>query len=302
MSEHNTNGVDDERQEIMNELDSLKDRLIKLKCQEQLVVDEEEAIQARITKLQKQTETLGDKDVTKQMESVLSLRPSQTPLLLSLSLGKARFILPERQRLRYKKEYEQFKLTSIGMHFVISAVQLFHSSLFIDAVTNFHLVYYYSTLTLREHIMVANGSHIRFWWRLHHYLCVVIAGVLLIWPNGAARQSMRTPLIHFAIFVSAVQVLQYRYQMRRLYKLRALNRVGPMETTTESATVHVKNDLAFLLPFLLFMHGWQFWLARRFWGCAAMDGSTWHVRTLATLFFMIGGGNLTAVLYTALHK
>lgn len=294
--------IEDEREDIVKELDLLKERLIKLKYQEQQVVDEEEAIQAKLLKLQKQIDS-KDKDLVKTLGSVVALRPSVTPLLLTLSLGRARFVLPEKQRIRYKQEYEQFKLHSIGMTFIISAIQLFHSSLFFDAIANFHLVYYYSVLTLREHIMVANGSHIRFWWRLHHYLCVVIAGVLLIWPNGPARQSMRYPLIHFGMFVSAVQVLQYRYQMRRLYTLRALNRVGPMETTTESATVHVKNDLAFLLPFLLFGHGWQFWLARRFMQCAGeCPAATWHVPALACLFLMIGAGNLTAVLVTALAK
>lgn len=293
---------DTERVELEKELESLRDRLVRLKSQEQQVVDEEESIHAKLTKLQKQIDP-SDKDLVRQVESVIFLRPLETPLLLTISLGRARFVLPERQRLRYKQEYEQFKLHSIGMHFVISAIQLFHSSLFFDAIANFHLVYYYSVLTLREHIMVANGSHIRFWWRLHHYLCVVIAGVLLIWPNGVARQSMRLPLIHFAMFVSAVQVLQYRYQMRRLYTLRALNRVGPMETTTESATVHVKSDLAFLLPFLLFGHGWQFLLAKRFLECAGeCSASTWHVPALAVLFLMIGAGNLTAVLVTALAK
>jgi hypothetical protein len=46
-------------------------------------------------------------------------------------------------------------------------------------------------------------------------------------------------------------MLQYQYQMKRLYALRAMSRVALMQTTTESAAVHVMTSLAFLLPFLL---------------------------------------------------
>lgn len=51
--------------------------------------------------------------------------------------------------------------------------------------------------------------------------------------------------------LAVLQMLQYQYQMRRLYALRAMSRVAPMQTTTESSTVHVMTSLAFLLPFLI---------------------------------------------------
>jgi hypothetical protein len=300
MTDQHTNGTQEERDEVLKELDKLEERLAKLRVKEQELVDEEAFIGARIAKLQKQVKTLSDEDLATKMEWVLSLRPLQAPLFLSLCLGKARFFLPDPQRLLYKEEYEKVKLKNAWLLFAISVTRLFYSSLFTDALAYFHLLYYYSMLILREQIMVVNGSRNRFWLQLHHYLGAMINGVLLICPNDTARQSMRNPLLHFAIYFSAVQVLQYRYQMRRLDRLRALNRVCSRERTTRSATIDSKNDFSFLLPFILSLYGWQFWLARRFWDFAG--GSTWHARTLAALFLMLGSGNLMAVIYSLIDK
>ena len=113
-------------------------------------------------------------------------------------------------------------------------------------MTNFLLLYAYSTITVREHILLVNGSNIRTWWIIHHLLCIFLSGTLLIWPASQAYHNSRTLLITFSIYIAAVQAMQYRYQMSRLYVLRSLSKVGPMDTTTESAQVHVKNNLAFL--------------------------------------------------------
>lgn len=124
-------------------------------------------------------------------------------------------------------------------------------STLLDMMTNFLLLYAYSTITVREHILLVNGSNIRTWWIIHHLLCIFLSGTLLIWPASQAYHNSRTLLITFSIYIAAVQAMQYRYQMSRLYVLRSLSKVGPMDTTTESAQVHVKNNLAFLMPFLI---------------------------------------------------
>jgi TMPIT-like protein len=35
---------------------------------------------------------------------------------------------------------------------------------------------------LRENILKANGSNIRTWWVVHHYLSIAVSLVLLLWP------------------------------------------------------------------------------------------------------------------------
>lgn len=146
------------------------------------------------------------------------------------------------------------KTAGTAAHLFLSVLQLFVSSPILDSIANFVLLSLYSTMTIREHILIVNGSHIRFWWVVHHYLCVAIAGTMLIWPGGQYYQEIRTTLTCFAIYIAAVQILQYRYQIGRLYTLRALARVDPMETTTDAENLHLSTDLYILLPFLFIGH------------------------------------------------
>lgn len=170
-------------------------------------------------------------------------------------MGSAKLILPDRERLLYKASYERFKVFATVTHLLLSLILLLiRDHPWLDAASNFFLLYAYSTMTLREHILRLNGSAMQAWWIWHHYLCVVLAGVLVVWPHGATYYRMRNHLLLFMVYIAAVQILQYRYQMGRLYTLRAISRVGPMQTTTDSASVHIFNSLGFLLPFLLLGH------------------------------------------------
>lgn len=188
----------------------------------------------------------------KELEALENLFPRKPHVVLQWSLGSANFSLPEATKLRYKTEYESFKLTFTGFNFVISLLNLFviHVA-WVDMLHYFFLLYTYSTITLREHILQVNGSRIRTWWLFHHYLSIALTGTLLIWPDGPTLAAFRTQFLVFNLYISSVQYLQYRYQMSRLYTLRALSKIGPMDVTTDSAQVHVRNNLTFLLPFLI---------------------------------------------------
>ncbi|KAL1376669.1 hypothetical protein pipiens_016766, partial [Culex pipiens pipiens] len=76
----------------------------------------------------------------------------------------------------------------------------------------FLLVWYYCTLTIRESILKVNGSRIKGWWRLHHFISTASAGVLLIWPQGEPWQLFRTQFMYFNVYISLVQYMQFGYQ------------------------------------------------------------------------------------------
>ena len=124
-------------------------------------------------------------------------------------------------------------------------------STLLDMMTNFLLLYAYSTITVREHILL--GQWLKYSHMVDHSSHIVhfFVGDTADMACQQAYHRTRTLLITFSIYIAAVQALQYRYQMSRLYVLRSLAKVGPMDTTTESAQVHVKNNLAFLMPFLI---------------------------------------------------
>ncbi|CDQ74012.1 unnamed protein product [Oncorhynchus mykiss] len=80
----------------------------------------------------------------------------------------------------YKDEYEKFKLylTVILLLFAFMCY-CFVSYRFVDAILNFLLVWYYCTLTVRESILISNGSRIKGWWVFHHYVSAFLSGVML---------------------------------------------------------------------------------------------------------------------------
>lgn len=66
----------------------------------------------------------------------------------------------------------------------------------------FLLVWYYCTLTIRESILKVNGSRIKGWWRLHHFISTVVAGILLIWPQNQPWEEFRHTFMWFIAYIS----------------------------------------------------------------------------------------------------
>lgn len=69
-------------------------------------------------------------------------------------------------------------------------------------LTQRNFLRYYCTLTIRESILKVNGSRIKGWWRLHHFISTVCAAVLLIWPQGEPWQLFRTQFMCFNVYIS----------------------------------------------------------------------------------------------------
>ncbi|KAJ8312482.1 hypothetical protein KUTeg_009855 [Tegillarca granosa] len=79
----------------------------------------------------------------------------------------------------------------------------------VDAVLHFLFVWYYCTLTIRENILIVNGSR----------------------PDGYTYQAFRTQGTIFSLYLSCMYVLQFFYQRGSLYRLRALGQGHEMDLT-----------------------------------------------------------------------
>ncbi|CAH2222555.1 transmembrane 120A [Pelobates cultripes] len=165
-----------------------------------------------------------------EMESFL---PKKNGLYLSLVLGNVNVTLLSKQaKFAYKDEYEKFKLYLTMILIVLSFICRFLlNSRVADAVFNFLLVWYYCTLTIRESILINNGSRIKGWWVLNHYVSTFLSGVMLTWPDGLMYQMFRNQYLSFSMYQSFVQFLQYYYQSGCLYRLRALGERHNMDLT-----------------------------------------------------------------------
>jgi len=131
----------------------------------------------------------------------------------------------------------------------------------LDAVYHFLLVWYYCTLTIRESILVTNGSDIQFWWRLHHFISTVCSCIILIWPSTHSYKIFRQQHYIFSLYISYVQVLLYYYQKGLLYRLRALGDSDVLQTTIEGFQSWMLRGLTFLVPFLFIGYLFQLYNA-----------------------------------------
>lgn len=105
-------------------------------------------------------------------------------------------------RFKYKDEYEKFKLILSMIAVIMALLNFLIRFRPLELSYIFLLVWYYCTLTIRESILKVNGSRIRGWWRLHHFLSTVAAGILLIWPDNESWSVFRNQFMIFNVYIS----------------------------------------------------------------------------------------------------
>uniref|UniRef100_A0A9J8AP84 Transmembrane protein 120B n=1 Tax=Cyprinus carpio carpio TaxID=630221 RepID=A0A9J8AP84_CYPCA len=236
------------------------------------------------------------------MESYL---PKKNGLYLNLVLGNVNVTLLSNQaKFAYKDEYEKFKLymTIILMFGAVTCLFLFNYRV-TDEIFNFLLVWYYCTLTIRESILMSNGSRIKGWWVSHHYVSTFLSGVMLTWPEGPMYQMFRSQFLAFSIYQSCVQFLQYYYQSGCLYRLRALGERNQLDLTVEGFQSWMWRGLTFLLPFLFFGHFWQLYNAVTLFKLSSRDDcKEWQVFMLALTFLILFLGNFLTTLKVVHQK
>ncbi|KAL5031822.1 hypothetical protein BDV3_000993 [Batrachochytrium dendrobatidis] len=235
--------------------------------------------------------------------------PYPAGLILRLALGpNAPVILrPLKRRLTYKKDYEIFKLyMTLASLVIVVTCLVTHGNRILDAVYEFFILYYYCTLVLREHILVVNGSRIRRWWFGHHYLSIILSGVVLIWPQSSNYQKFRPMFLWFCLFLCMLQYLQYRYQRKRLYALVALDKARPMDTVIGDGVPSQAVDREFMVltPFLIIGQLWQIVISYRLFEMHVFDplNCEWQVLAVSALFGILGCGNILVTAKTIFSK
>uniref|UniRef100_I3LEI2 Transmembrane protein 120A n=1 Tax=Sus scrofa TaxID=9823 RepID=I3LEI2_PIG len=125
--------------------------LVLKKCKHSLPSEAEEAAQELESQIKERQGLFFD------MEAYL---PKKNGLYLSLVLGNVNVTLLSKQaKFAYKAEYEKFKLyLTIILILVSFTCRFLLNSRVTDAAFNFLLVWYYCTLTIRESILINNGS------------------------------------------------------------------------------------------------------------------------------------------------
>uniref|UniRef100_A0AAQ5YES0 Transmembrane protein 120A n=1 Tax=Amphiprion ocellaris TaxID=80972 RepID=A0AAQ5YES0_AMPOC len=237
-------------------------------------------------------------DAFSEMEAFLPKKNGAVVKLIIIIL------FPSLTRFAYKDEYEKFKLILTVILFVFSfTCRFLFSYRALDALFNFLLVWYYCTLTIRESILITNGSRIKGWWVFQHYLSTFLSGVMLTWPEGALYQMFRNQFLTYCLYQSFVQFLQYYYQSGCLYRLRALGERHNMDLTVEGFQSWMWRGLTFLLPFLFFGHFWQLYNSITLFKMFQLpECKEWQVAMCSCSYMVLFMGNFFTTLGVVYQK
>jgi len=285
--------VDDVKGIQRRVMDSIVHQRYSLKqLQDVLKRSEKNASEAEATRLREISQQIADrKNQFREMEDVL---PHNNGIYLRIVLGSVNVsLLSKHDKYKYKEDYERFKLYVTCISLLLAVVLLFLWYRVTDAAFQFLLVWYYCTLTIREHILKVNGSRIKGWWIMHHFISTVSAGIILIWPDGYTYEKFRNQFVFFCIYISFVQLLQYYYQSGLMYRLRALGQRRNMDVTVEGFQSWMWKGLSFLLPFLV--SGYMFQLYNSYVLYLLSHDprcKEWQVICLSLLFFVLFLGNV----------
>ncbi|KAG1655129.1 Transmembrane protein 120 [Nymphon striatum] len=237
-----------------------------------------------------------EEKVTGRLSAIDTMKetlPRSNGLYLKIILGNVNVsLLNKQEKLKYKDEYERFKLIVTSIIFFLSFINIFIKYRFMNSSLLFLLVWYYCTLTIRESILKVNGSRIKGWWRTHHFIATVLSGVLLIWPDGITFDEFNRQFMIYNCYTSFVQFLQFNYQQGVLYRLKCLGERHNMDITIEGFHSWMWRGLSFLLPFLYVAYGFQLYNAYVLWNLSFhLYCVEWQVPVLAAIFLMLFIGN-----------
>eukprot|EP01018_Ginkgo_biloba_P012806 Gb_08188 [translate_table: standard] len=168
------------------------------------------------------------------------------------------------------------------------------------------LLFFYTSLALRENILRVNGSDIRPWWVYHHYCAMSMALVSLTWeikgqPSCVHKQQGVRLFLTWAMMQGVAMLLQNRYQRQRLYTRIALGKARRMDVVW-GETAGVEGQLWLLYPLLFILQGFEGYIGLLLLRTAIVGVSEWQVVVCGILLLIMAVGNFANTVETVIAK
>eukprot|EP00033_Pygsuia_biforma_P003420 GCRY01003747.1.p1 GENE.GCRY01003747.1~~GCRY01003747.1.p1 ORF type:complete len:462 (+),score=62.27 GCRY01003747.1:256-1641(+) len=238
-------------------------------------------------------------------ENSEGIAPMTNSWMMYILLGNMNLVMfKQGEKLKFKSEYERMKVWHSLISTMLALVCVLLPSAFLDKFYMIVQLVGYFAINLREEVLKANGSNIKPWWTVHHHLTALVCIVFVSWPFASPHyQLFRSFSFYFAIYLGFIQMLQYRYQMARLYTLRCLNKAHFMDVVnSDSSPAYWSPSMLFLLPFLIFAH-----LVQAFFGYNLLQSASFGEYDVQTILvgiisLIVGVGNFIQTLFAMYEK
>ncbi|KAA8491451.1 Transmembrane protein [Porphyridium purpureum] len=234
-----------------------------------------------------------------------TLMPTDGGTFVRAYLGNLNLrFMRHKERMRFKQGYELFKqhMAPLIIAFCVACLY-FHNNRWLHMLFQLFLAYYYVNLSLRENILRHNGSNIKEWWIVHHYVSMIDAVVLVTWPNSPSYAQFATKLHLFGLYMGVVQIFQTRYQLARLYTLRSLGKASEMDVSNSDSTqVHYTRSMAILVPIILVGQMFQLYIAVTLFILYARYRGEYQILMCGFCFSVMFLGNFSSTVLTMLEK
>jgi hypothetical protein len=270
-------------------------RAAQLAAQSDTLQEDIRYVQSAVAQLERDATAANSERVLRRTEAVQAVLSGSGPggdllarlegprkgRFLTLMLGSEANVQSDgkaEERLRLKEAYHSFRDLTDPLFALLPALLLLashssfvSSSLYILLAQMYcvFLLWFYSSLSLRENVLRCNGSSIRPWWVRHHYYGVFLALSALSMPaqNYMSRKAFFDPYCQLAFAQGLVMLLQNRYQRRRMYTRVALGKSSSMDVVSSG----ISGQLKLLYPLLFFL---QVLYLRSSFLCLAASTST----------------------------
>ena len=180
-------------------------------------------------------------------------------LFMRLMMGRVNMSLwKNADRMMFKDEYNKFKHRTTILFILFPLCQmvlaLVNPTLWesqgelILKIHQLWLLYYYLTLSIRENLVLANGSDILHWWIYHHYLSMLVSLLMLLFPNDYIMGHRLWEMLWFGLLQGGVMLFQNSYQKKRLYVRKTLGKAKSIDVDSTETLVEKPTDLSILIP------------------------------------------------------
>merc|ERR550534_1270803 len=151
----------------------------------------------------------------------------------------------ESDKKQLKSEYNKFKQFGTSWMIIFPLVHLVIGfSWIVHQWQQLFTIYYYFSLAIRENVLKLNGSRIKRWWIVHHYLTIATSFLSLLLLRSAYDdyEGYFTYTMFLSLWLAAVMWVQNQYQEARHYARVAMGKATIFDGSTSETLVEAPSQ------------------------------------------------------------